>query len=92
MTTFDISQVNEIRPNIYLTSYYGATRKTIQNKGITLLINAAQELPKQEIYCVESIKLLLDDKPLANIYVYFDYISDKIHEVWPIDKLIKLQK
>lgn len=59
---------------------YGATRENIIKRGCTLLVNAAQELPKQEIPGVESIKLFLDDTPYAIINVYFDRIADKIHE------------
>jgi hypothetical protein len=43
-----ITQVNEITPHLYLTSIYGAHKDTISKKGITLLVNAANELPKQE--------------------------------------------
>jgi atypical dual specificity phosphatase len=75
-----VSQVSEIMPNIYLTSVYGATKENILKKKITLLINAAQELPKQEIPGVETIKLFLDDTPYAIINVYFDRIADKIAE------------
>lgn len=77
---YGVSVVNEIIPNLYLTSVYGATKENILKKGITLLVNAAQELPKQELPGVESIKLFLDDTPYANIGVYFDRIADKIHE------------
>jgi hypothetical protein len=52
-----VSQVTEITPSLYLTSVYGATRDNIIKRGCTLLVNAAQELPKQEIPGVESIKL-----------------------------------
>lgn len=75
-----IKSVSEITPNIYLTSVYGATRENIERKGITLLVNSAQELPKQELTGVESIKLYLDDTPSASINVYFDHVADKIHE------------
>lgn len=77
---YGVSQVNEITSGLYLTSVYGATREAIIKKGITLLVNAAQELPKQEIAGVESIKLFLDDTPYASIYVHFDRIADKIAE------------
>jgi atypical dual specificity phosphatase len=77
---YEVSQVTEIIKNLYLTSVYGATKEAIQRKGITLLVNAAQELPKQEISGVESIKLYLDDTPYATIHIYFDRIADRIHE------------
>ena len=51
-----ISQVNELTPYLYLTSVYGATPQNVLRKGATLLVNAAQELPKQELGGVESIK------------------------------------
>ncbi len=77
---YGVSQVSEILPNLYLTSVYGATRENILKKGISLLVNAAQELPKQELPGLESIKLFLDDTPYATIHVYFERIADKIHE------------
>jgi predicted protein tyrosine phosphatase len=77
---YGVSQVNELTPGLYLTSVYGATREAVQKKGITLFVNSAQELPKQEFPGVESIKLMLDDVPYATIYVHFDRIADKIHE------------
>ena len=77
---YGVSQVTEITPCLYLTSVYGATRENIIKKGTTLLINSAQELPKQEIAGVESIKLFLDDTPFALINVYFDRMADKINE------------
>lgn len=77
---YGVSQVSEITPYLYLTSVYGATKENIIKKGITLLVNSAQELPKQEIGGVESIKLFLDDTPYALINVYFDRMADKIHE------------
>lgn len=77
---YGVSQVSEITPFLYLTSVYGATKENILKKGITLLVNSAQELPKQDISGVESIKLFLDDTPYALINVYFDRIADKIHE------------
>lgn len=77
---YGVSQVTEIIPSLYLTSVYGATRENIVRKGASLLVNAAQELPKQEISGVESIKLFLDDTPYALINVYFDRISEKIHD------------
>ena len=80
MTMFGVSQVSEIQTGLYLTSVYGATRENIIKKNITLLINSAQELPKQEISGVESIKLFLDDTPYALINVYFDRMADKIND------------
>ncbi|CAF0788467.1 unnamed protein product [Brachionus calyciflorus] len=77
---YGISQVSEIMPSLYLTSVYGATRENILRKNVSLLINAAQELPKQDIPGVESIKLFLDDTPYAIINVYFDRMADKMHE------------
>lgn len=77
---YGVSQINEITPNLYLTSVYGATKENISRRGITLLVNAAQELPKQEISGVESIKLFLDDSTSASISQYFDRIADKINE------------
>lgn len=75
-----ISKVNEITPHLLLTSVYGATRENIHRYNCSLLVNCAQELPKQDINGVESIKLFLDDTPYAIINVYFDRIADKIHE------------
>lgn len=77
---YGVSQINEITPNLYLTSVYGATKENISRRGITLLVNAAQELPKQEISGVESIKLFLDDSTSVSISQYFDRIADKINE------------
>lgn len=77
---YGVSQVNEITPGLYLTSVYGATKENINRKGVTLVVNAAQELPKQEINGVESIKLNVDDTPYDSIKGYFDRIADKIHE------------
>jgi protein-tyrosine phosphatase len=75
-----IKSVSEITPQIYLTSVYGATKENIERKGVTLLVNSAQELPKQELPGVESVKLFLDDTPHASINVYFDHIADKMHD------------
>lgn len=77
---YGVSQVTEITPYLYLTSVYGATKENIIKKNVSLLINSAQELPKQDIPGVESIKLFLDDTPYALINVYFDRIADKIHD------------
>ena len=77
---YGVSQVSEITSNVYLTSVYGATKENIIKRGVSLLVNAAQELPKQDIAGVESIKLFLDDTPSAVINVYFDRIADKMHE------------
>ena len=77
---YGISKINEITPHLYLTSVYGATRENIIKYNCTLLVNCAQELPKQDLNGVESIKLFLDDMPYAIINVYFDRIADKIHE------------
>lgn len=77
---YGISQLSEIVPNLFLTSVYGATRENIVRKNVSLLINSAQELPKQDISGVESIKLFLDDTPYALINVYFDRLADKMHE------------
>jgi atypical dual specificity phosphatase len=73
-------KVTEISQNLFLTSIYGATKQNIKQRNITLLINAAQELPKMELQNVEVIKLFLDDAPHAMISVYFDRIADKINE------------
>lgn len=75
-----ISQVTELASNLYLTSIYGATKENILRRNITLLINAAQELPKMDLPGVESIKLFLDDTPHALASAYFDRMSDKINE------------
>ena len=75
-----IPQVSEITPYIYLTSVYGASKDNIYKRSVTLLVNAAQELPKQEMAGVESIKLFLEDTPYANINVYFDRIADKMQQ------------
>ncbi|RNA37396.1 dual specificity phosphatase [Brachionus plicatilis] len=77
---YGISQVSEIVSNLFLTSVYGATKENIIRKNVSLLINSAQELPKQDIAGVESIKLFLDDTPYALINVYFDRLADKMHE------------
>lgn len=75
-----VQQVTEISQNLYLTSIYGATKQNISRRNITLLINAAQELPKMELSNVEVIKLFLDDAPYAMISCHFDRIADKINE------------
>lgn len=80
MTMYSVSQVTEIMNGLYLTSVYGATRDNILKRNTTLLINSAQELPKQEVPGVESIKLYLDDTPAALINVYFDRMADKMNE------------
>lgn len=77
---YGISKISEITPHLLLTSIYGATRENIIKNGCTLLVNCAQELPKQDITGVESIKLFLDDMPYAIINVYFDRIADRIAE------------
>lgn len=77
---YGLSKISEITPHLLLTSVYGATRENIIRNNCTLLVNCAQELPKQDIVGVESIKLFLDDMPYAIINVYFDRIADKIHE------------
>ena len=75
-----VHHVSELIPNLHLTSVYGATKENIMRRNITLLVNAAQELPKVELPGIESIKLFLDDTPWALASAYFDRISDKIHE------------
>ena len=77
---YGISQVTEIVPGLYLTSVYGATKENIIRKNVSLLINSAQELPRQDIAGVESVKIFLDDTPYALINVYFDRMADKMHE------------
>jgi protein-tyrosine phosphatase len=77
---YGIAHVNEIIPNLYLTSYYGATRENVIKKGVTLVVNSAQELPKQNFPGVEYIKLILEDVPSAIIHIHFDRIADKIDE------------
>jgi atypical dual specificity phosphatase len=80
ISVYGVNQVTELFPNLYLTSIYGATRENITRRNVSLLINAAQELPKCDLNGVESIKLFLDDAPHALASVYFDRISDKINE------------
>jgi atypical dual specificity phosphatase len=80
INVYGVNQVTEIYPNLYLTSIYGATKENITRRSVSLLINAAQELPKTELNGVESIKLFLDDTPHALASVYFDRISDKIND------------
>lgn len=77
---YGVTKVDEIIDNLYLTSVYGASRENIQARGVTLLINSAQELPKQEIPGVESVKLFLDDVSHANIQIYFDRMADKMND------------
>lgn len=76
-----VNSVSEITPSLYLTSAYGATRENIERRGVTLVVNCAQELPRQDHGpYVESVKLNVDDTPYAPIHVHFDSMADKIHE------------
>lgn len=76
-----VNSVSEITPNLFLTSAYGATKENIDRRGITLLVNCAQELPKQDHGPhIESVKVFLDDTPYAPINAHFDPVADKIHE------------
>ena len=75
-----VKKISELTSFLDLTSAYGARRDNVIARGVTLLVNATEECPKQEIPGVESIKIPLGDNAAATINRYFDYIADKINE------------
>ncbi|KAI3380816.1 hypothetical protein SNEBB_006168 [Seison nebaliae] len=74
------TQVAKITDSLYLSSGAAAHRDNLKLHGITCLMNISHEIPKQEVYGVESIKISIDDSAQANLATYFDKLLEKIHE------------
>jgi len=76
-----LSQMAQITPSLYLSSFMGATEKSILKHGITCVITVCKEVPKVMLPYVDSIKLEVLDKPSESLDRYFDTVADKINEI-----------
>jgi len=73
-----ISSVND---QLYICGVMALKEEKVKALGINCVINATLEWPALNIPGLETVKIVIDDVPSANLAPYFDRTADKIHDV-----------
>ncbi|KAK3097742.1 hypothetical protein FSP39_012707 [Pinctada imbricata] len=75
------SQIAQITDHLYLSSAFPVKADRLRSYGITHVINITLDFANLVDPNIESVQIRVDDAPHANLYVYFDRLADKIHNV-----------
>lgn len=75
------SIVDRITDNLYLTGIGGIIRENITNLKVNCIINVTIEMPLLQIPNIESYRVPVDDDENEVISIYFDDVTNKIHDV-----------
>ena len=66
-------EVSEVAPRLFLTSGVAVTESAVRERGVTLVVNAAKELPACPLgEGVRVVKVSVEDSPGANLYRHFE--------------------
>ncbi|MFH4977519.1 hypothetical protein AB6A40_004228 [Gnathostoma spinigerum] len=77
----DYAHITELVPGLLISGVTALNRQTIDEYGITLVVNATSEVPNlRSLGDVMRIKLWLEDTPQTYIYPHFEVLLDQIHE------------
>ncbi|EJD73981.1 hypothetical protein LOAG_18637 [Loa loa] len=74
--------ISEVLPGLYISGICALKASTIQEYGITLIINATSEVPNSaSLGTLPRVKLWLDDNQESWALSYLDFVCDKILKV-----------
>ncbi|MCP9260850.1 Dual specificity phosphatase [Dirofilaria immitis] len=81
----DYGQITELVPRLYIGDANSLSLDNMKKYNISLIINATTEVRSEKFFSsmrlfgsISQIELWLDDTPSADIYQYFDLISDQV--------------
>ena len=74
------NRFDELKKYLYLTSIGGLTKENLIGHDITMIISAVYEWPIIQTDKITSYRVPVDDGEVDDISIYFDEVSDKIHE------------
>uniref|UniRef100_A0A2K6W614 Protein-tyrosine-phosphatase n=1 Tax=Onchocerca volvulus TaxID=6282 RepID=A0A2K6W614_ONCVO len=78
----EYAKLTQIVPGLFICGISELNRHNIEKNGITMIINATNEIPNLKILGnITRIKLWIDDTPETDIYSHLDVISDQIEAV-----------
>ena len=79
--TFHRNNPSVLTDQLYLAAYCALSWKTLVELGITCIINATLELPTMANNQHDAMQIAVEDRVASKLYVYFDVVADKIHNV-----------
>ena len=71
----------ELLEGLYLCAARAINSKVMKDLGITCVINATLELPTFAYQNQDCMQIAVEDRVGAKLYVYFDMVADKMHNV-----------
>lgn len=72
---------SELLEGLYLCAARAINSKVMKDLGITCVINATLELPTFAYQNQDCMQIAVEDRVGAKLYVYFDMVADKMHNV-----------
>ncbi|KAM3721536.1 Dual specificity protein phosphatase [Dirofilaria immitis] len=78
----EYAKLSQIVPGLFICGITELNQYNIEKNGITMIINATNEVPNVKISGnISRIKLWIDDTPETNIYSHLESVSDQIEAV-----------
>lgn len=76
--------ISQVTDYLYLSGIRAITLSAVRTIGITTIINCSIDLPDLPMGAdnLQFIRVRVDDSPLFDMSIYFDPMSDRIHEVY----------
>ncbi len=76
-----LNSISEVSPGLFLSSGMAVTESAVLQRRVTLVVNAAKELPACPLGDgVRVFKVAVQDSPGANLYRHFEEVSGLIKE------------
>ncbi|XP_050035477.1 dual specificity protein phosphatase 18 [Dermacentor andersoni] len=75
--------ISQVTDYLYLSGFRAITLSAVRTIGITTIINCSTDLPDMPIGAdnIEFLRVRVDDSPYFDMSVYFDPMSEHIHNV-----------
>ncbi|CAN7983430.1 unnamed protein product [Ixodes hexagonus] len=76
--------ISQVTDYLYLSGIRAISLNAVRTIGITTIINCSIDLPDLPMGAddVQFVRVRVDDSPLFDMSIYFDPMSDRIHEVY----------
>ncbi|EJW83954.1 dual specificity phosphatase [Wuchereria bancrofti] len=78
----EYAKLSQIVPGLFICGISELNRHNVERNGITMIINATNEVPNlKTLGNILRIKLWIDDTPETDIYLHLEAVSDQIETV-----------
>ena len=76
-----LAQIAKITDSLYLSAAHPRSVQKLRNLGITHVINATKEVADVKAEDIQTIRVLVNDLPTAQLGEHFDKVADKVDKV-----------